>query len=161
MVYSCDDRHCGIPLRESITPERKKRMTQDKGYGYTNCQYCGTSLKGGHQCYQAPVDADTSGLGHVGAHPVREVDFHGTPISGVGFVYDDCHKFYVCENDDDVAKMKEMWGEDTTIHPMENMFRLWESSCSLKFVSNVSLDKKYVDQFDSRFCDDEGDGEDC
>jgi hypothetical protein len=37
-------------------------MTQDKGYGYTNCQYCGASLKGGHQCNQAPLEGNLDEL---------------------------------------------------------------------------------------------------
>lgn len=66
-------------------------------------------------------------------------------IKGVGIAYDGCHKIYVCEDEDDIKKMKE-YGYN--IYPMSDLKSIWENSCGLRFVENAKLTKSFVAQFE-------------
>lgn len=63
------------------------------------------------------------------------------------FVFDNCHKIYLVEDMDDIESVKETWGEDTIFYNIDELPRIWEESCSLRFISNWKLDKRYVRQF--------------
>ena len=62
------------------------------------------------------------------------------------FVFDGCHKIYIVEDQDDIASVKEMWGEDEIFHNIDELPSVWNNSCPLRFISNWKLDKQYVRQ---------------
>lgn len=67
-------------------------------------------------------------------------------IYGSEFFYDGCHKFYIIESEKDKLEMFDKgWSEDD-IYPIESLPGLFESSCGLEFINNVSLDREYVPQ---------------
>lgn len=59
------------------------------------------------------------------------------------FAYEGCHKIYVLESEKDRLEAVEY---DYEILDMDLLERTYRSSCSLKFVSNWSLDKRYIEQ---------------
>ena len=63
------------------------------------------------------------------------------------FVWDGCHKIYLVETEQDVLDVKELCGEDEILYPLEDLPRIWRQSCPLKFISNFSLTKQFVHQF--------------
>ena len=63
------------------------------------------------------------------------------------FVYDNCHKIYLVEDKEDIESVKENWGEDTIFYNIDELPRIWEESCSLRFISNWKLDKTFIHQF--------------
>ena len=72
--------------------------------------------------------------------------------SSLLFVYDDCHKIYIVEDQDDVESVKQMWNVDETFYSINELPRIWNESCPLRFISNWKLDKQYVRQcYDAEF----------
>lgn len=72
-------------------------------------------------------------------------------IIGDKFVWDKCHKIYIIEDDNDLRDCQEMWGtiifgED--LFNIEELERIYNNSCPLRFISNWKLDKQYVEQFE-------------
>lgn len=65
-------------------------------------------------------------------------------IKGIGFVFDNCHKLYVCEDTEDFEKAKE-FGYDT-LYPMEDLYVAFINSCPLRFISNWKLTEQFVKQ---------------
>lgn len=63
------------------------------------------------------------------------------------FVYDGCHKIYIVEDKKDIESVKEMWGEETIFYNIDELPKIWEETCSLRFISNWKLDKQFVRQF--------------
>ena len=63
------------------------------------------------------------------------------------FVFDNCHKIYLVEDKEDIESVKETWGEDTIFYNIDELPRIWEESCSLRFISNWKLTKNFVRQF--------------
>ena len=59
------------------------------------------------------------------------------------FAFDGCHKIYIIEDADDEAQFLE-YGYD--IHPIEDLDKAWEDSCSLRFISNAKLNVSYIEQ---------------
>lgn len=63
---------------------------------------------------------------------------NGTDVSHCkGFVFDGCHKIYVCENDEQVAEMKEYGYEE--LCPMSAIYATFNNSCPLRFISWADL----------------------
>ena len=63
---------------------------------------------------------------------------NGTDVSHCkGFVFDGCHKIYVCENEEQVAEMKEYGYEE--LHPMSAIYATFNNSCPLRFISWADL----------------------
>lgn len=62
------------------------------------------------------------------------------------FVYDNCHKIYLVEDKDDIESVKSMWGEDTIFYNIDELPRIWEETCPLRFISNWKLDKQIIHQ---------------
>lgn len=67
-------------------------------------------------------------------------------VLGKLFAYDGCHKIYIIENSDDKQEALKI-GYD--VLPISNLKEIFYSSCPLKFISNWSLDKSYVNQFEN------------
>lgn len=67
-------------------------------------------------------------------------------VYALGFVWDKCHKIYIVEDEDDIQSINETWGEDTTIHSLDELPKVWSKSCPLRFISNWKLNKHYVEQ---------------
>lgn len=66
-------------------------------------------------------------------------------VIGDKFAYDGCHKIYILEDKNDI-KEAESYGYK--IYDIALLYVTYESSCSLKFISNWKLDKQYVKQFE-------------
>lgn len=62
------------------------------------------------------------------------------------FVYDNCHKIYIVEDNDDIQSVKELWGENEIFHAIEELPIVWQNSCPLRFIDNWKLNKYYVQQ---------------
>ena len=75
---------------------------------------------------------------------------NGREIVGQSVAYEGCHKIYICENDADEEKMK---GYGYEIYPLKYLPEIWESSCSLRFIDNASLNANYVRQFEEAVFD--------
>jgi hypothetical protein len=69
---------------------------------------------------------------------------NGMPVMGLMFAFDGCHKIYVCESDEEAQQARDMGYE---LHPIKELERVFSSSCNLRFISNLKLDKHYVRQF--------------
>lgn len=61
------------------------------------------------------------------------------------FAYDGCHKIYVLETDDD---MENSIKTGYNVYPIKDIKNCYNNSCDLRFISNWSLDKTYVGQFE-------------
>lgn len=74
---------------------------------------------------------------------------NGKTITATRFAFDGCHKIYLLENADQEAHAKEI-GYD--ILPISELKDAYDSSCSLKFISNWGLETNewvsYVEQFE-------------
>ena len=70
---------------------------------------------------------------------------NGIKVIGKSFAYDGCHKIYICESDSDVKVAEEVGYE---IKPISELEETYKESCSLRFISNWLLNKKYVNQFE-------------
>ena len=76
---------------------------------------------------------------------------NGQEIIGNKFVWDKCHKIYIIEDENDLRECQELWGtiifgED--LFNIEELERIYNDSCDLRFISNWKLDKQYVEQFE-------------
>lgn len=60
------------------------------------------------------------------------------------FAYDGCHKIYLIEDMTDMENAKKIGYE---IHPITDLEKIWNKSCSLRFINNWKLDKTFVPQF--------------
>lgn len=73
---------------------------------------------------------------------------NGNEVVGKEFAYDGCHKMYIIENESDRATAFENGYEENDIMDISELERTYGDSCSLKFISNMKLDKMYVEQFE-------------
>lgn len=71
---------------------------------------------------------------------------NGKQVIGDYYAYDNCHKIYIIEDEDDMKQAKEY---GYSIYDIKTLQRAFEDSCSLRFISNWKLDKNYVRQFES------------
>ena len=69
-----------------------------------------------------------------------------TSFEAEKFAYDGCHKIYIVESEADEAEATSYGYE---IYPIQKLKSAWSNSCSLKFISNWSLTKQFVPQFES------------
>lgn len=76
-------------------------------------------------------------------------------VKGNRFVWDGCHKIYIIEDDNDLVDCMEKWGtlvNGTDLFDITEIERIYDNSCSLRFISNWKLDTHYIRQFeDSKF----------
>jgi hypothetical protein len=61
------------------------------------------------------------------------------------FAYDGCHKIYLLEKEDDVWEARDCEYDIIDIASLKEVFN---NSCNLRFISNWTLDKDYVRQFE-------------
>lgn len=74
------------------------------------------------------------------------IKINGTKIKTNGyFAYDNCHKIYIIEDNEDLKKALKI-GYD--IYDIKEIEEKYNNSCSLKFISNWKLDKQYIKQFE-------------
>jgi hypothetical protein len=71
---------------------------------------------------------------------------NGTEIVGKQFAYDNCHKIYIIEDNEDLDMANEYGYDIFDITELENTYN---NSCPLRFISNWKLDKQYVKQCES------------
>ena len=64
------------------------------------------------------------------------------------FFYDGCHKIYLIEDESDKTEMFENGYEASDIYPISKLSEIWDKCCSLRFISNVKLTKRYIKQFE-------------
>jgi hypothetical protein len=69
---------------------------------------------------------------------------NGKEITAQEFAFDGCHKIYLCESASDA---KEAMNSGYSIFPIDQLESTYESSCSLRFISNWKLNKNFVSQF--------------
>lgn len=76
-------------------------------------------------------------------------------VKGDKFVWDNCHKIYIIEDDNDLVDCMEKWGtlvNGTDLFDITEIERIYDNSCSLRFISNWKLDTHYIRQFeDAKF----------
>lgn len=66
-------------------------------------------------------------------------------VKGVAVAFDGCHKIYVCEDDQDVNKAKEI---GYNLYDIADLEKIYKNSCELRFISNWKLNTYYVAQFE-------------
>lgn len=74
---------------------------------------------------------------------------NGKEVKGNRFVWDNCHKIYIIEDDKDLIDCVEKWGtlvNGTDIFDITELARVYNKSCPLRFISNWKLDITYVEQ---------------
>ena len=73
---------------------------------------------------------------------------NGKTITADRFAFDGCHKIYLIENQEQADNATEL---GYTLLPIADLPEAYESSCSLRFISNWALDDSdwvsYVGQF--------------
>ncbi len=73
-------------------------------------------------------------------------------VNAKSFVFDDCHKIYIVEDEDDIEDIKKTWGENETFYDIKELPKVWNDSCPLRFISNWKLTKQFVRQcYDAEF----------
>lgn len=66
-------------------------------------------------------------------------------IKGKGIAYDGCHKIYILEDENDEKEAYDMGYE---LYVLDILEKIYNNSCSLRFINNWKLDKCYVAQFE-------------
>ena len=64
-------------------------------------------------------------------------------IKGKGIAYDGCHKIYILEDENDEKEAYDMGYE---LYVLDILEKIYNNSCSLRFINNWKLDKCYVAQ---------------
>jgi hypothetical protein len=76
---------------------------------------------------------------------------NGQTTTAKEFAYDDCHKIYILESENDRDEARSA-GYD--ILPIKELEETFNDSCGLQFISSWDLSKHFVDQFqDAEFED--------
>lgn len=75
-----------------------------------------------------------------------KLKINGKEIKGNQFAYDNCHKIYVIENEEDKEKALSY---GYTIYDIEDIESAYNESCDLRFIRNWNLDISYVRQCES------------
>lgn len=76
---------------------------------------------------------------------------NGQQTKATHFAYDDCHKIYILESENDREEARSA-GYD--ILPIKELEETFNDSCGLQFISSWDLSKHFVDQFqDAEFED--------
>ncbi len=66
------------------------------------------------------------------------------------FVWDNCHKIYLIQDQEDIESAKEILGDDIIFYNIDELQDIYNRSCPLRFISNWKL-KDYVRQgYDAR-----------
>ena len=86
---------------------------------------------------------------------MMKIFINGKEVKGDRFVWDKCHKIYIIEDDEDLVNCMGYWGtlvNGTDIFDISMLETIYDTSCSLRFISNWKLDIQYVRQFeDAKF----------
>lgn len=72
---------------------------------------------------------------------INNIDIIGNKVA-----YDDCHKIYIIEDEEDLQEAKKI---GYSIYDIKDIVDIYENSCPLVFISNWKLNKHYVKQFES------------
>lgn len=70
---------------------------------------------------------------------------NGKQVVGNEFAYDDCHKIYIIEDENDRKSALEC---GYTLYPIEQLLSKYNHSCELRFINNWKLTIRYVEQFE-------------
>jgi hypothetical protein len=78
----------------------------------------------------------------------KEIKERIEKIKGLGFIYDNCHKIYILETNEDVKEAVEKNKNDNyyTLYPMEKLAEMYLKSCPLRFINNYKLTKTFIEQ---------------
>ena len=69
---------------------------------------------------------------------------NGVEVKNNGaYAFDNCHKFYILENDNDKFKALEYGYE---IYPVEHLVTDLKHSCPLRFINSFNLENTYLEQ---------------
>lgn len=74
------------------------------------------------------------------------LEINGKTVIGEHFAYEGCHKIYICENQEDIEKAKEIGYIILDISEIEDVYN---KSCELRFIRNWALTELYVPQFEN------------
>lgn len=83
---------------------------------------------------------------------MRKMYVNGKEIKGNMFVWDKCHKIYIIEDYEDLRNCQEYWGKlvcGEDLFGIEELEKVFNNSCDLRFISNWKLDIQYVKQFEN------------
>ena len=61
------------------------------------------------------------------------------------FAYDNCHKIYIIEDNEDIEQAKECGYDLFAINDIQSAY---ENACPLRFISNWKLNTRYIEQFE-------------
>ena len=78
-------------------------------------------------------------------------------IQGLAFAFDGCHKIYVIEDETDYKIAFDNGYLKEDIFPMNKLLETFENSCPLRFISNMKLTKRFINQCEMIFDDDYSD----
>ena len=73
------------------------------------------------------------------------MQINGIETDAQEFAYDGCHKIYLIEDEKDKADAISIGYE---ILPITELKKTYKNSCSLKFIKNWKLNKRFVEQFE-------------
>lgn len=71
---------------------------------------------------------------------------NGKQVIGNKFAYDGCHKIYILEDKEDIEDIKNKGYNENDIFDIKDIEKIYNSSCSLRFIYNWKLTKTYVSQ---------------
>lgn len=74
-----------------------------------------------------------------------KITINGKPISAKEFAFDGCHKIYLINTKEDKAQLVEY---DYDIFPIEDIKEVYEGSCSLRFIQDMTTFMDIVKQFE-------------
>lgn len=63
------------------------------------------------------------------------------------YAFEGCHKIYILEDTNDLNEAEKMNYE---VFPISTLLETYESACPFKFISNWKLDKRYIEQGESK-----------
>ena len=70
------------------------------------------------------------------------------------FAFDGCHKIYILEDYGDVNEAR---FDGYTIYHIQDLERIYNNACPLKFINNWKLDKCYAEQGEEAIFDEDDD----
>ena len=71
---------------------------------------------------------------------------NGKQVIGNKFAYDGCHKIYILEDKEDLEDIKNKGYNENDVYNIEDIEKIYNNSCSLRFIYNWKLTKTYVSQ---------------
>lgn len=71
---------------------------------------------------------------------------NGEQVDGLGFMWDECHKFYLVRDDNDLRSIRANGWEAETLLPLEKLPQMWARQCGLGFINSADLSVEFIGQ---------------